>query len=251
MVLSIVSIIILTSIVVYSADAAGIPKKAISTVARFLESDLPTTTVFTDVANTFGAGQKQTFQNSATTSGLNLSPSTDPSTLSNGDLWLSSTTANTLKYRAGGTTFSIDLVPTVQQNKPTGTFAIGGTTNTYFMAGTGVTFTPQTTGTIIYTISGTESSSTTTASTGIIQIAFGTGTAPTNAAAATGTVVTNTNPLGPMQAISSATPLPFSYTAIITGLTPGTTYWIDPQIQGASTTAKFTLRTLSVSIRET
>jgi hypothetical protein len=48
-------IVLLTTVIVYSADAAGIPKKAISTVATFLKTDLPTTTVFTDQSNTFGA----------------------------------------------------------------------------------------------------------------------------------------------------------------------------------------------------
>ena len=71
MVLSIVSVIILTSIVVYSADAAGIPKKAISTVARFLESDLPTTTVFTDQAATL-TGNPITINNLALGGNLNV-----------------------------------------------------------------------------------------------------------------------------------------------------------------------------------
>lgn len=48
-----VLLVITSSIGVYSADAAGIPKKAISTVARFLESDLPVTTAFTELSQTF------------------------------------------------------------------------------------------------------------------------------------------------------------------------------------------------------
>lgn len=42
---------VLASVVVYSADAAGIPKKAISTVGQFLTTDLPSTTVFNNIAN--------------------------------------------------------------------------------------------------------------------------------------------------------------------------------------------------------
>jgi len=100
-----VLLVITSSIVVYSADAAGIPKKAISTVARFLESDLPTTTVFTDIANTFGAGQKQTFTSSSTTAGLNIvSSGSDPSSLADGDVWLNGAT---LKYRGSGATKSL------------------------------------------------------------------------------------------------------------------------------------------------
>jgi hypothetical protein len=48
-------IVLFTTVIVYSADAAGIPKKAISTVATFLKTDLPATTVFTDQLNTFTA----------------------------------------------------------------------------------------------------------------------------------------------------------------------------------------------------
>jgi hypothetical protein len=78
MVLSIVAIVILTSVVVYSADAAGIPKKAISTVSRFIETDLPTTTLFTDVQNTITSIQQFTtmsavFENPAKTFGTTLS----------------------------------------------------------------------------------------------------------------------------------------------------------------------------------
>ena len=77
MALSVVAIVILTSIVVYSADATGIPKKAISTVSRFIESDLPTTTLFTDVQNTITSIQQFTttsavFENPAKTFGTTL-----------------------------------------------------------------------------------------------------------------------------------------------------------------------------------
>ncbi len=50
-----ISIVVLTTVVVYSADAAGIPKRAISTALTFVESDLPSTTVFTDVPKTITA----------------------------------------------------------------------------------------------------------------------------------------------------------------------------------------------------
>ncbi len=52
------------------------------------KANLPTTTVFTDQANTYTAGMKQTFQNSATTAGVNLASSADPSTVAQGDIWL-------------------------------------------------------------------------------------------------------------------------------------------------------------------
>ena len=56
---------------------------------------LPASTVYNNQANTFTAGSKQTFSGSSTTSGLNFAGvSSDPSSLSNGDLW-HNTTANT------------------------------------------------------------------------------------------------------------------------------------------------------------
>lgn len=47
----IVILVIVTAVAVSAADAAGIPKKAISTVGQFLETDLPSATVFTDQNN--------------------------------------------------------------------------------------------------------------------------------------------------------------------------------------------------------
>lgn len=63
------------------------------------------------------------------------------------------------------------------------------------------------------------------------QARFGTGTAPTNGAAATGTTVGNT-------VISAVNPaaylVPFSAGGIITGLTVGTAYWFDLGLSGTS-----------------
>jgi hypothetical protein len=95
-----VSIIVLTSVVVYSADAAGIPKKAISTVARFLESDLPTTSVFTDQASTYTAGKQTFVASSSSSAGVNIPTGSDPTTPAQGDIWLNS---DTLKYRGTST----------------------------------------------------------------------------------------------------------------------------------------------------
>ncbi len=80
------------------------------------------------IANTYIAGAKQTFTNSATTSGLNLTPGADPSVLASGDFWNSTTTANSLKYRdaAAATRTLVDLSLTqTLTNK-----SISGATNT-------------------------------------------------------------------------------------------------------------------------
>lgn len=63
--------------------------------------DLPATVVRTDQANTYTAGMKQTFQNSAATAGLNLVSSADPSTLAQGDVWIN---ASDLKFRGAAAT---------------------------------------------------------------------------------------------------------------------------------------------------
>jgi hypothetical protein len=54
-------------------------------------------------ANTYTAGNKQTFQNSATTAGLNLASSSDPSTPAQGDHWINT---EALKWRGVSTTYS-------------------------------------------------------------------------------------------------------------------------------------------------
>lgn len=95
-----ISLIVLTSVVVYSADAAGIPKKAISTVARFLESDLPTTSVFTDQASTYTAGKQTFLASSSGSAGINIPTGSDPTSPAQGDIWLNS---DTLKYRGTST----------------------------------------------------------------------------------------------------------------------------------------------------
>lgn len=65
---------------------------------------LPAATVYNNQANTYTAGNKQTFQGDATNAGLNLAGITaDPSGVANGDIW-HNTTLNGLKYRSNGTT---------------------------------------------------------------------------------------------------------------------------------------------------
>ena len=244
-----VLLVITSSIVVYSADAAGIPKKAISTVARFLESDLPTTTVFTDTANTYTAGQKQTFQNSATTSGTNLAPSSDPSTLANGDLWLSSTDTDVLKYRSSATTYSIQSTKGVATSITKTTPGTGTTSTTFVAAGLGAAVTPVTTGRILVVISVNVLSGTSLDGANI-QIMHGTGTAPTHNTAPSG----QTNDCIPMDVRSTGTVSPGgtgTISCVITSLTLGTTYWVDLEYDTDTSTKTATLNNAIVSIIET
>ena len=77
-----------------------------STLAK---TRLLATTVFTDQANTFGAGFKQTFTTNATNAGANLgSVTADPSTKAAGDVWFRSDLKN-LSYYDGS---AVQRVPT-------------------------------------------------------------------------------------------------------------------------------------------
>ena len=58
-------------------------------------------TVYSDQPNTFAAGSKQSFQSSATTSAINIASSSDPSSLSQGDIWFNS---DDLRWRGSAAT---------------------------------------------------------------------------------------------------------------------------------------------------
>jgi hypothetical protein len=78
-----------------------------------------------------------------------------------------------------------------------------------------------------------------------VSLRFGTGTAPTNGAAVTGTQVGSALN-GQIQ--SAAVILPATLTAIITGLTPGTAYWLDLGLVTTSGTS--TLQNVSCNAME-
>ena len=76
------------------------------------------------------------------------------------------------------------------------------------------------------------------------NIRYGTGSPPANGAALTGTIA---GPTGTYLLSGSADlTCPFSHTAIITGLTLSTTYWIDLSLAVASGTATITNPGISV-----
>lgn len=122
-------IIGLSFLTISSVDAAGIPKKAISFVGRFIESDLPSTTVFTDQSNVYNAGARQTFQSDTTNAGLSLAGVTaDPSGVTPGDIWRN-TSEHALKYQSTTGTKIIVTTDVVPSNyitlwQSTGTTAV-------------------------------------------------------------------------------------------------------------------------------
>lgn len=122
---------------------------------------------------------------------------------------------------------AIDLVSgpatySAQPGNPTGT-----SNTTGLMMGIAGSITPAFSGRLFVSISGSIGSNTTTAGRGAkVQMRFGTGGAPANAAALTGTAIGSL-----VQWLSFGTTAniksPFCLTAVTTGLTLGTAYWLD------------------------
>lgn len=92
------------------------------------------------------------------------------------------------------------------------------------MMGMGTTckITPVYSGRVNLTFSGVFAAAAAVAS--ALSVRYGTGTAPTNGAAITGSAAGSTQNAVPT---STQTTVPYSKTAVITGLTPGTAYWFD------------------------
>lgn len=105
---------------------------------------------------------------------------------------------------------------------PTGT-----TDTTGKMMGLAGSITPSQTGRILLMLSGNISNSTAAAGDGgKVQLRFGTGTAPTNGAALTGTTAGGQVSML-LERATASDPFPFALQAVITGLTIGTAYWLD------------------------
>lgn len=100
------------------------------------------------------------------------------------------------------------------------------TSTTGVMMGLAGSITPTKSGKVVFAVIGSISNNTATRGSFIV-LRYGTGTAPTNAAAATGTVVGN----GSFHNTAAANlTVPFYAGGIVTGLTPGTAYWLDVQL---------------------
>ena len=104
-------------------------------------------------------------------------------------------------------------------------------TSNYLMQGLAGSITPNSSGTILSTISGTvyESGGGTGAGNGALwQISYGTGAAPTANSTLAGTQIGVIQEYTTTATVTAAdVQVPFSITYLVTGLTVGTAYWID------------------------
>ncbi len=142
-----------------------------------------------------------------------------------------------------GATLTIIGAPAFYQSgnlNPTGT-----TSTTGLMMGLAGAITPVLYGKVFVTICGTIANNTIGDGTKV-QIRYGTGSAPANAAALTGTTI------GPLQtyvnSVATVT-VPFSVSGVITGLTLGTAYWIDVGL-AAITGGTATITNVGISVIE-
>jgi hypothetical protein len=122
-----------------------------------------------------------------------------------------------------------------------------GTTSTVgVMMGLAGAITPAVSGHVLLMVSGTIFNPTAIADGGKVQIRYGTGGAPANAASLTGTAVGG---LVQYIAATTAETAPFAVQAVVTGLAVSTTYWIDVGL-AAITGGTATISDLSVSAIE-
>lgn len=112
--------------------------------------------------------------------------------------------------------------PTNQTGNATATFKMNG----LGAAAAPCTITPKLTGRVVFTVTGQLTQST-TADGVTVKLAEGTGGAPANAAAATGTVISATQT---WTALTGQLTTQFTITAAATGLALGTPVWFDLQI---------------------
>ncbi len=131
----------------------------------------------------------------------------------------------------------------VNPSNPSGTTNTGIGTGVMMGLGTSCNVTPLTTGRLTVTLSGNMvvSSSGNRPSS---RLRYGTGTAPSNGVAATGTAVAS-NLSGNVNLNGGQ--LPFTHVAIIAGLTVGTTYWFDSALSTSGGTASLTDLTFTAS----
>jgi len=143
------------------------------------------------------------------------------------------------------------VTPAVAQSSPSAPTA-PSSTSTYAMQGLAGAITPLRSGTVLVTVSGYAIGSSTTANDGILlQLSYGTGAAPSNAGALAGTQVgTIMEYTNPVTVVAADIHAPFSTQAVITGLTPGTAYWLDLAAKSVSTNSTVGIAGVNVTAVE-
>lgn len=127
-------------------------------------------------------------------------------------------------------------------------------TAAYKMQGLSGTITPKKSGTVDFSICGTIiAPAGTTVDNGIAyQLYYGTGGAPANAAATTGTAfgVIQTFTLSASATAFGDVHCPFSITAVVSGLTVGTAYWFDLAAESVTTASDMGFQNISMTATE-
>lgn len=132
---------------------------------------------------------------------------------------------------------------------PTGPNSTSATT----MQGMAGAITPQVTGNVLVTVSGTFIASAALVDQGIIaQLYYGTGTAPGSNAAVTGTPVGAAVEWTNLVAATLAADVhvPFSISAVVPSLTIGAAYWLDVGAKAVTTASVFSLLSAVISAIE-
>lgn len=138
--------------------------------------------------------------------------------------WGSVTVGSGLSFSGGTLSASTPVTAQATPTSPT------GSNTTAHMMGLAGSITPNKSGKIFVAISGVLNNST-AADGGTVQIRFGTGTAPSNGATATGTAAGAAISYGQN---ATSQKFPFCCTAVITGLTLNTAVWLDVTVQAVT-----------------
>jgi len=109
-------------------------------------------------------------------------------------------------------------------------------TSSFVMGGMNCQITPARSGNVMAILTGHVTSSATTINEGIIiELAYGTGSAPAYQAAAAGTLFGKTIEFSNGATVTAADEhVPVATQGLITGLTIGTTIWVDFQMEGVT-----------------
>ena len=169
--------------------------------------------------------------------------------------WFIDTTDSIISQYTGGLAApgwnAVFTVPTPAVGSVTGANPAATTSTAEVMLGLAGAITPVTTEVKVqvegaFNVSGTATRSVT------VQIRYGTGTAPANGTAVSGTsagtaVATKQTFQNPA---TSTWKIPFALSAIVTGLSPATVYWLDVAVSISSSSSTLTFTTVNITAHD-